>query len=225
MKTTLIVIAVLLGTVLMGFGAQAQGLGYYGAQVGGGTIAALAGGAVGTLLGGLTGALLGLPIEIARHPSPFIITYREYQQSEPRVEPFAPDEPLPVRWGFAGAKVGFGLGVGAGAALGVIWVAKLFGVEGHATGAWAGAFAGALAGVMLMTDATEGRYPFSLSQWSCKRTEEGNKISYECGYTSGYLSPTEILVSPMVLAALGATIGYNAGVSFTVSVPLVSASF
>ncbi|MCS6936215.1 MAG: hypothetical protein RMJ96_08510 [Candidatus Bipolaricaulota bacterium] len=222
MKTTLIVITVLFGTALMGFSAQAQGLGYYGAQVGGGTIAALAGGVAGTLLGGLTGALLGLPIEIARHPSPLITTYREYRKSEP-MEPLTLEESLSVRWAFAGAKVGFGLGVGAGAALGVIWVGKLFGIEGSAQGAWAGAFAGALTGAILMTP---GKYRFSLSRWSCKRTEEGDKISLDCRYEGegSYFSP-KILVSPMVLAALGATIGYNARVSFAVSVPLVSASF
>ncbi|MFN4219003.1 MAG: hypothetical protein ACK4HB_06970, partial [Candidatus Bipolaricaulia bacterium] len=92
-------------------------------------------------------------------------------------------------------------------------------------GAWTGAFAGAVAGVMLMTDMTEGQYPFSLSRWSCKRTEEGNKISFECGYESGYLSPVDVLVSPMALAALGATIGYNATIGFAVSVPLVGIIF
>lgn len=221
MKPVLVAMFVLLGTVVAGFGASAQGGPVYlGTQVGGGTIAAIAGGVVGTLIGGLTGVLLGLPIEIARHPDLYRI--QVYQSLEEIPEP---EEPVPVRWGFAGAKVGFGLGVGAGAALGVIWIGKLFGIEGNPQGAWAGAFAGALAGVMLMTDVTEGKYPFSLSRWSCKRTEEGNKISFECGYQSGYLSPTDILVSPMVLAALGATIGYNAAISFAVSVPIVGVKF
>jgi hypothetical protein len=215
MRSTLIIVLMLLGAVACG--AQAQELVYFGTQVGGGTIAALAGGVAGTLVGGLSGVVLGIPIEITRHPR--IQIYQSFEEIP------EPEEPVPVRWGVMGAKVGFGLGVGTGAALGVIWVGKLFGVEGNVQGAWTGAFAGALAGVMLMTDMTEGKYPFSASRWSCKRTEQGTNIKFECGYESGYLSPVEILLSPMVLAALGATIGYNAAISVAISVPMVSARF
>lgn len=217
--TRVCVVAAVLGIVLVSGAAYAQSpsLVYYGAQVGGGTIAALAGGVVGTLIGGFSGVLLGLPIEMARSPA-----IKIYQSLEEIPEP---EEPVPVRWGFVGAKVGFGLGVGAGAALGVIWVGKLLGVEGNPQGAWTGAFAGALAGVMLMTDMTAGGYPFSFSRWRCKRTEQGDKISFECGYESEYLSPVEVLLSPMALAALGATLGYNATIRFAVSVPIVSVRF
>lgn len=217
MKSAVITVFVLLGTAALGVSAHAQGPLYYGAQVGGGTMAALAGGAVGTLIGGISGVLLGLPIEMARSPA-----VKVYQSFEEIPEP---EEPLPMRWGFAGAKVGFGLGVGAGAALGVIWIGKLFGIEGDPQGAWTGAFVGTVAGIMLMTEITAGKYPFSLSHWSCKRTEQEGKISFECSYKNGYLSPADVLLSPMVLAAVGATIGYNATVSLAVSAPVVSMRF
>ncbi len=216
--------AAVLAVALVSWEAYAQGpsLVYYGAQIGGGTIAALAGGAAGTFIGGLSGVLLGLPIELARHPRDQIQIF--YQDQDLSKLP-ALQEPVPMRWGIAGAKIGFGLGVSAGAALGVIWIGKLFGVEGDPHGAWTGAFAGTLAGVMLMTDITEGRYPFVLSRWHCKRTEQGERISFECGYESEYLSPMEVLLSPMVLAALGATVGYNAKMGFAVSMLIVSVSF
>jgi hypothetical protein len=70
MKSVSVAVLVCLGMLTVGVSAQAQGQSplYYGTQIGGGTIAALAGGVAGTLAGGLSGALLALPIEFARNP-------------------------------------------------------------------------------------------------------------------------------------------------------------
>ncbi len=225
MKSGSIAVLVCLSVLAVGVSAQGQSPLYYGTQIGGGTIAALAGGVAGTLVGGLSGALLALPIEFARNPRGVyhITQERQIQPPEDLLAPSS-EEPLPVRWAFRGAKIGFGLGVSVGAAMGVIWIGKLFGVEGDPQGAFTGAFAGGLVGILLLTEPQ--KYPFSFQGWYCERTEkEPNKISWECGYKSSSMEPIEVLLSPMALAALGATIGYNAKVGLAISATVVNVRF
>ncbi len=227
MKSASIAALVCLGVLAVGVSAQAQGQSplYYGTQIGGGTIAALAGGVVGTLAGGLSGALLALPLEFARNPKGVYQVTQEERQTQTPEDLLAPpsEEPLPMQWAFKGAKIGFGLGVSIGAAMGVIWIGKLFGVEGDPQGAFTGAFAGGLVGMILLTEPQ--KYPFSFSGWYCERIEEKDKTSWECGYKGSLVEPIEVLLSPMALAALGATIGYNAKVGLAISAPLVSVRF
>jgi hypothetical protein len=228
MKSVSVAVLVCLGVLAVGVSAQARGQSplYYGTQIGGGTIAALAGGVAGTLAGGLGGVLLALPIEFTRNPKGVyqITQERQIQSPEDLLAPSS-EEPLPLQWGFRGAKIGFGLGVSVGAAMGVIWIGKLFGVEGDPQGAFTGAFAGGLVGMLLLTEPQ--KYPFSFQGWYCKRIEEPekNKTSWECGYQSASMEPIEILLSPMALAALGATIGYNAKVGLAISATVVNVRF
>ena len=55
MKSGSVAVLVCLGVLAVGVSAQGQSPLYYGTQIGGGTIAALAGGVAGTLVGGLSG--------------------------------------------------------------------------------------------------------------------------------------------------------------------------
>jgi hypothetical protein len=179
MKSVSVVVLVCLGVLAVGVSAQAQGQSplYYGTQIGGGTIAALAGGVAGTLAGGLGGVLLALPIEFTRNPKGVyqITQERQIQSPEDLLAPSS-EEPLPLQWGFRGAKIGFGLGVSVGAAMGVIWIGKLFGVEGDPQGAFTGAFAGGLVGMLLLIEPQKS--------WHCERIEgrEKNKIGWKCGF-------------------------------------------
>ena len=226
MKSGSVAVLVCLGVLAVGVSAQGQSPLYYGTQIGGGTIAALAGGVAGTLVGGLSGALLALPIEFGRNPRGVyrITQERQIQSPEDLLAPPS-EEPLPVRWAFRGAKIGFGLGASIGAAMGVIWIGKLFGVEGDPQGAFTGAFAGSLVGMILLAEPQ--KYPFSFQGWYCERIEEREKkkIGWECGYKSSSMEPIEVLLSPMALAALGATIGYNAKVGLAISATVVNARF
>jgi hypothetical protein len=217
MKSVSVAVLVCLGMLTVGVSAQARGQSplYYGTQIGGGTIAALAGGVAGTLAGGLGGVLLALPIEFTRNPKGVyqITQERQIQSPEDLLAPSS-EEPLPLQWGFRGAKIGFGLGVSVGAAMGVIWIGKLFGVEGDPQGAFIGAFAGGLVGMLLLIEPQKS--------WHCERIEgrEKNKIGWKCGFKS-----SSILLSPMALAALGATIGYNAKVGLAISATVVNVRF
>jgi hypothetical protein len=206
-------ILVALGTVGLVWGvagmpawAQSPSPTYYAAQFGGGTLAALAGGLAGTVVGGLSGALVGVAVE-ALH-DPFGI-FKEVTSLD--------EFPLrPISWAFVGAKMGFGLGVGVGAAVGVIAVGAVFDVAGNPQGAMLGALTGSLVGMVLLLDPVRPYF-----QWRWIPTAEGWR---------GRSELHRVLLNPVTLAALGATIGYNLGkkdwvAEAPISVPLFAFSF
>lgn len=138
--------------------AQSASLMYYAAQLGGGSVTALAGGLVGALVGGFSGGLI----------------------SEAH----------------NGAKLGLGLGASFGATWGVLQVASAYDVKGDPTLALLGALAGSFVSILFLPDSA---YPQLLCQMDAKSIRFGASVVFK------------LLVNPVTLAALGATIGYNLG--------------
>lgn len=185
--------------------AQSPSPAYYAAQLAGGSLAALAGGLGGTLVGGLSGALLGVAFEFLE--APFAI-YQETDRLSRAVD-----------WAFLGAKAGFGLGASLGAAAGVVYIASASGVAGDPQGAMIGAFIGGMVGMTILLDASR---PFF--QWRFIQTSEGLRARAKGGVEF------KLLLNPVTLAALGATIGYNMGAERSnanqaISMPLVALRF
>jgi hypothetical protein len=119
---------------------------------------------------------------------------------------------------YLGAKLGFGLGVSVGAAVGVISVGAAFEIAGDPQGAMLGALTGSLVGMVLLLDSVRPYF-----QWRWIRTAEGWRGRSE-------FTLHRLLLNPVTLAALGATIGYNLGKKYWVakvpiSVPLFALRF
>jgi hypothetical protein len=190
--------------------AQSASPAYYAAQLGGGSLAALAGGLAGTLAGGLSGALLGVTAELLTDPFSFYQELEQESEGLPRIRS--------VDWAFLGAKIGFGLGVGVGAAVGVISVGAAFEIAGDPQGAMLGALTGSLVGMVLLLDSVRPYF-----QWRWIRTAEGWRGRSE-------FTMHKLLLNPVTLAALGATISYNLGkkdwvAKVPISVPLFALRF
>lgn len=186
---------------------------YYAAQLGGGTLAALAGSLPGVLVGGLSGALVGVAVEALYDPAGIYKEITDLDEFPTR----------PISWAFLGAKAGFGLGVSVGAAWGVVQAASAFGVAGDPQAALIGALAGSLIGMTLVfaLDSPSPYFPWRFIRTDRGWVVQGRSIRLE-----------RFVLNPITLAALGATIGYNLGTKpsqegarATVTVPLFALQF